>query len=137
MPVAQCAQQVCFWPFISKNSLSCACLEGVWMSVSPTEDALIVALDFEGAIECITPSGFTVISNLPNNRRPQPRAFSAGGHASRTFQYSYFKSCVYTVTLSLLPFLSHRNHRFYFVTTLLLVATSVASFSLSSPARLY
>ena len=33
------------------------------MSVSPTEHALIVALDFEGAIECITPSGFTVISN--------------------------------------------------------------------------
>ena len=25
-------------------------LEGVWMSVSPTDDALIVALDFEGAL---------------------------------------------------------------------------------------
>ena len=27
-----------------------ACTEGVWMSVSPTDDALIVALDFEGEL---------------------------------------------------------------------------------------
>jgi hypothetical protein len=26
--------------------------EGVWMSVSPTDDALIVALDFEGSWPC-------------------------------------------------------------------------------------
>ena len=32
------------------------------MSVSPTEDALIVALDFEGEIKCVTPSEFTVTS---------------------------------------------------------------------------
>ena len=65
------------------------------MSVSPTEDVLIVALDFEGAIEYIfTPSWFTMISNLTYNRRPQSRAFGPGGHASRTFQYCYFKSRV-------------------------------------------
>ena len=27
------------------------CLEGVWLSVSPTDDALIVALDFEGGFD--------------------------------------------------------------------------------------
>ena len=27
-----------------------ACLEGVWMSATPTDDALIVALDFEGEL---------------------------------------------------------------------------------------
>ena len=64
------------------------------MSVSPTEDALIVALDFEGDIERISPSGLTFISNLTNNRGLQPRAFSAGGHASRASQYCNFKSCV-------------------------------------------
>jgi hypothetical protein len=32
------------------------------MSVSPTKDALIVALDFEGEITCISPSWFTIIS---------------------------------------------------------------------------
>ena len=107
------------------------------MSVSPTEDELIVALDFEGVIKCVTPSGFTIISNLTNNRRPQSRAFSPGGHASRAFQHCYFKSRVYTVARAPLPFLSHLNHRFYFVTTSLLIATSVASFGLSSLARQY
>ena len=33
------------------------------MSISPTEDALIVALDFEGEIECIALGGFKIISN--------------------------------------------------------------------------
>ena len=28
------------------------------MSVSPTKDALVVALDFDGEIECIAPSSF-------------------------------------------------------------------------------
>jgi hypothetical protein len=32
------------------------------MSVSPTEDTLIVALDFEGEIECIILNGFIVTS---------------------------------------------------------------------------
>ena len=31
---------------------------------------------------------------LMNNRRPQSRAYSAGGHASRTFQHCYLKSRV-------------------------------------------
>ena len=39
------------------------CSEGVWMSVSPTEDALIVALDFEGGLECIIPNGWNLIRN--------------------------------------------------------------------------
>jgi hypothetical protein len=29
--------------------------EGVWMSVTPTDDALIVALDFEGQFDYILP----------------------------------------------------------------------------------
>ena len=79
------------------------------MSVSPTEDALIVALDFEGAIERIISSEFTIISNLTNNRGPQSRAFGAGGYTSRTFQYGNFKSRVWTVTLSSLTVLCHRS----------------------------
>jgi len=35
------------WPSPEIRVLT-ANLEGVWMSVSPTDDALIVALDFEG-----------------------------------------------------------------------------------------
>ena len=35
------------------------------MSVSPTEDALIVALDFGGELEYITAYGFRKISNSP------------------------------------------------------------------------
>jgi hypothetical protein len=31
--------------------------EGVWMSVNPTDDALIVAMDFEGAKSSIAGSG--------------------------------------------------------------------------------
>jgi hypothetical protein len=29
------------------------CAEGVWMSVTPTDDELIVALDFEGQADAI------------------------------------------------------------------------------------
>ena len=45
-------------------------LEGVWMSVSPTQDALIVALDFEGGVECILYSVFNTTLNSTRNRRP-------------------------------------------------------------------
>ena len=79
------------------------------MSVSPTEDALIVALDFEGESECIISNEFIRISNFASNRHAQSRAFSAGGHASRTFQYRNFESCVYTATLSLVHFPSHHS----------------------------
>ena len=37
------------------------CLEGVWLSVSPTDDALIVALDFEGGPDVIYLPLFGVI----------------------------------------------------------------------------
>ena len=63
------------------------------MSVSPTEDALIVALDFEGEIEGIPLHAFLMISNFTNKRRPQSRAFVPGGLASPSVQYCYFKSC--------------------------------------------
>lgn len=62
------------------------------MSVSPTVDALIVALDFEGEIKGSTLSGFAMILNFTNNRYPQSRVFSAGRHASCSFQHCNFKS---------------------------------------------
>ena len=34
------------------------------MSISPTEDALVVALDFEGEMGCIAPGEFKIISDL-------------------------------------------------------------------------
>jgi hypothetical protein len=40
------------------------------MSVSPTKDALIVALDFEGEITYFAPSRFTIGSIFENDRRP-------------------------------------------------------------------
>ena len=40
------------------------------MSVSPTKDALIVALDFEGEIICVDPKLTPMSSNLTNDRRP-------------------------------------------------------------------
>jgi hypothetical protein len=55
------------------------------MSISPTEDALIVALDFEGGIVYILLLRVAIISNFTRIRRPQSRAFSPGGHASRSF----------------------------------------------------
>jgi len=61
------------------------------MSVSPTEDALIVALDFEGEPEWI-PYPLNINSNPTRNRRPQSRAFSPGGHTSRSFQHCYIES---------------------------------------------
>ncbi len=62
------------------------------MSVSPTEDALIVALDFEGELESIIPYWLNINSNPTRNRRPQPRVFSPGGHTSRSFQHCYIES---------------------------------------------
>jgi hypothetical protein len=64
------------------------------MSVSPTRDALIVALDFEGELEFITANWFAIIiiQNLMHNRCPESRAFSPGGHAPCSFQHRYFKS---------------------------------------------
>ena len=62
------------------------------MSVSPTRDALIVALDFEGEFECTTPSKLTIVQNSTRDRRPQSRAFSTGGYASRAFQHCHFES---------------------------------------------
>ena len=32
-------------------SLHVSCIEGVWMSATPTDDELIVALDFEGQVD--------------------------------------------------------------------------------------
>ena len=72
------------------------------MSVSPTEDALIVALDFEGELESVIHHRLGVILNYIHNRCPQSRAFGPGGHASRSFQYCYFESREKTVMLSLL-----------------------------------
>jgi hypothetical protein len=37
------------WPFFRTRRVM-AYLEGLWMSVSPTDDALIVALEFEGEL---------------------------------------------------------------------------------------
>jgi hypothetical protein len=65
-------------------------LEGVWMSVTPTEDAIIVALDFEGEITYVIPYGFNRILNSTRNRCPQSQAFRSGGHASRSFHDRYF-----------------------------------------------
>ncbi|KAI9437934.1 hypothetical protein BJY52DRAFT_1381767 [Lactarius psammicola] len=45
--------------------------EGVWMSVSPTEDVLIVALDFEGELECVIHYRLNIILNATRYRRPQ------------------------------------------------------------------
>lgn len=58
------------------------------MSVSPADDALIVALDFEG--EIVIPYGFKIILNSTRNRCPQSQAFSSGGYASRSFHDRYF-----------------------------------------------
>lgn len=35
------------------RSAEFACTEGVWMSVTPTDDELIVALDFEGLVDLL------------------------------------------------------------------------------------
>ena len=57
-----------------------AYLEGVWMSVSPTDDTLIVALDFEG--EYIEPCrGSLDTIRAINDRHTQPRTFGAGGQS--------------------------------------------------------
>ena len=40
------AAQTMMWKWL--NSLT----EGVWMAVTPTDEALIVALDFEGCLDC-------------------------------------------------------------------------------------
>ncbi len=37
-----------FFLFLRRNSNMLLFIEGVWLSVTPTDDALIVALDFEG-----------------------------------------------------------------------------------------
>ena len=62
------------------------------MSVSPTDDALIVALDFEGesGASCRQPSGTILYSG--NNRRTQSGAFGPGGHTSCPLQHRYFES---------------------------------------------
>ena len=62
------------------------------MSVSPTEDSLIVALDFEGKLAYVIPYVFNIIFNSTCDRRPQSRTFSPGGNDSRSFQYRYFES---------------------------------------------
>ena len=57
--------------------------EGVWMSVTPTKEALIVALDFEGTesvVEFIL--GNPCLYHL--RRRPQYRALSPGRYPSRS-----------------------------------------------------
>ena len=42
------------------------------MSVSPTEDTLIVALDFEGEIECVSPAGSSSRSSQINEQQGPP-----------------------------------------------------------------
>lgn len=70
------------------------------MSVSPTQDTLIVALEFKGKLEWITVSQFIMCSNATNNRLPRSRAISSGGHASRSFQHCNLKPRVWILTLS-------------------------------------
>lgn len=63
------------------------------MSVSPTEDALIVALDFEGALLALTyviPWVQHIILHSTPNRCAQLQTFLSGGRASRSFQDRYF-----------------------------------------------
>ena len=55
--------------------------EGVWMSVTPTKEALIVALDFEGM--SVVPSNPFSRFEHPH-RRPQHRALSSGRYPSRS-----------------------------------------------------
>ena len=56
--------------------------EGVWMSVTPTEEALIVALDFEGMLMVESVLGDPCSYHL--RRRSQHRTLSPGRHTSRS-----------------------------------------------------
>jgi hypothetical protein len=106
------------------------------MSVSPTDDALIVALDFEGEMKGSTLSGFTIVS-ISQTTGIYSLERSAQEDTLLILFNTAISNLVRAVTLSSLPFISNHNLRFYSVTTLLLVATSAASFSLSRPAHLY
>ena len=61
------------------------CLEGVWLSVSPTDDALIVALDFEGRFDVIYHLLLGAILITENDRGGQFGAFAPRGYPSRSF----------------------------------------------------
>ena len=39
-------------------------IEGVWMSVTPTDEALIVALDFEGQFDYLLPGYMRYLGNF-------------------------------------------------------------------------
>jgi hypothetical protein len=60
------------------------------MSVSPTDDALIVALDFEGEFDTHLSKDARYHLRMDKNRCTQSRTFGSGGHASRSLQYCYF-----------------------------------------------
>ena len=104
------------------------------MSVSPTEDALIVALDFEGVITqhtCVNTS-----SEIPCAIGVHSLERSAQEDTLLVLFNTAISNLVSDQLTASIHFRSHR-HRSYSVTTLLLAEISAASFSPSSPARLY
>ena len=104
------------------------------MSVSPTEDALIVALDFEGVITqhtCVNTS-----SEIPCAIGVHSLERSAQEDTLLVLFNTAISNLVSDQLTASIHFRSHR-HRSYSVTTLLLAEISAASFSPSSPACLY
>ena len=65
--------------------------EGVWMSVTPTKDALIVALDFEGLSRTTSRSVSFRDPLLFFGRCTQYRKVCSGGHITRSVQHRYLQ----------------------------------------------
>ena len=81
-------------------------LEGVWLSVSPTDDALIVALDFEGGARCYLSPIVSHDLSKENDRCTQFRAFSSRRYPSRSLQCGFIESCECTCLISDLNYIA-------------------------------
>jgi hypothetical protein len=63
------------------------------MSVTPTDAALIVALDFEGSFNSVSLAIIVIKKNITGVHSIERSTLGSRGHSSGAFQHGNFESC--------------------------------------------